>query len=288
MINKIICVLLLTLYIILIYLVIKELNNNKFNNIESFQLYKTNDKQIEHFEDEKVDKWGDSQEQIDAKTQGLNKKQEQQVDNRINVKVNQAVKDAMNNQPDSINSSVGQQSIEPGPQGPPGGEYLASGLLINKFQETQDSDMKMSVTRVYGEGDSGKTYMEITDSFSPSYQWQFYKDGEMKNRLDNKCLTTSGKPNSDLFMSECDNNSNQLWNWDNKSNRLVLKSSMNSTDNQKCIGLSGKKIDENTLLAGCSDNNKDCGNKVNKHKRYLQLKNCNSNVNPEEVWTFKY
>ena len=74
MINKIICVLLLTLYIILIYLVIKELNNNKLNNIESFQLFKTNDKQIEHFEDEKVDKWGDSQEQIDAKTQGLNSK----------------------------------------------------------------------------------------------------------------------------------------------------------------------------------------------------------------------
>ena len=281
MINKIICILLLALYIILIFLVIKEINNNKYNNIESFQLYKTNNKQIEHFEDEKVDRWGDSQEQIDAKTQGLNSKQKEQVGNMINVKVDQSVKNSMNNQPDSGNSSVGQQSIEPGPQGPPGGEYLASGLLINKKHSVEDNDIKMSVTRVHGEGDSGKAYMEITDSFSPATYWYLYKDGEIKSRLDNKCLTTNGKNNSDLFISDCSNSPNQLWNWDNTSNRLVLKSSMNSTDNQKCIGLSNKKVDENTLLAGCSNNS--CGDK---NKRFLQLKNCNSSINPEEVWNF--
>lgn len=285
MINKIICVLLLILFIILVCLVYSEIQKNKFNNnIENFQLFKTTENSIETFEDKKVDKWGDSQEEIDAKTNGLNNKQKKEVDNRINTKVDQAVKDALGNQPNASNASVTSQSVEPGPTGPAGGEYIASGLLLNKkYSTNENNEVDMSVTRAHGEGDSGKSYMEVKDSFSPSNSWYLYKDGNIKNRLDEMCLTTNGTIDTDLYMSECSQDPNQLWNWDRKSNRLVLASSMSlSSSNQKCIGLTGPKRDENTLLAGCAG--KSCGNPS---KRFLKLKNCNASVNPDEVWAFK-
>lgn len=283
MINKIICILLLVLYIILIYLVFKEINKNKMvNNTENFQLYKTTDKNIEHFEDEKVDKWGESQDDIDAKLNGLNNKQKKEVGNMINVKVKAEVKENLGNQPNGGSSSTIAQTPEPGPSGPPGAEYIASGSLINKKYSIQDNNVKMSVTRLHGEEDAGKAYMEISDLFSPTNYWYLYKDGTLKNRLDNKCLTTSGTDKSDLYMSQCSEGTNQIWDWDKNSNRLVLKSSISSASStQKCIGLSGPKVDANTQLAGCTNNS--CGDK---NKRFLQLNNCNSSVKPEEVWSF--
>ena len=282
MINKIICVLLLILFFILLYLVYQEIKKSKMNNIESFKLFSTNDNKIEHFEsDDKVNFWTDDKKTIEEKTQGLNSNQKKEVNNLINVKVNDEVKKSMNNTVSNY-GSTGRQG-EQGPSGPPGGEYIASGLLVNKKYSYDENDkLNMSVTRVHGEGDSGKAYLEIADKFSPSTYWYLYKDGTLRNRLDDMCLTTNGNNSTDLYMSTCTSNSNQNWKWDNKSNRLVLSDSKGSGGtSQKCITLSKPKIDENTLLAGCADNK--CGDK---HKRFLKLGECKPGVLEDEVWSF--
>ena len=278
MINKIICVLLLILFSILVYLVIIEIRKSKNkNNIENFKLFSTDNKSIEHFEDD-VDQWGDTKEQIDSKTQGLNKTQRKECDNMIKVKVNDEIKKNMANQQLNSSSVPGEQ----GPSGPPGGEYIAGGVFINKkYSYDSNNNLSMSVSRSHGEDDSGKAFLEINDKFSPSYYWYLYKDGTLRNRYDNNCLTTNGKINSDLYMSPCTNSSNQNWFWDNKSNRFVLQETVRGNSKQKCIKLSSPKIDENTLLAGCSNNN--CGSK---NKRYLKLGECSNSVQLDEVWSF--
>ena len=284
MINKIICVLLLILFFILLYLVYQEVKKNKSkNNIESFKLLYNNDKKIEHFEsDDKPNLWSDDKNTIDEKTKGLNSNQKKEVTNLINVKVNDEVKKTLNNQSSVNYGSVGKQG-EQGPSGPAGGEYIASGLLVNKKHSYDENDkLNMSVTRVYGEGDTGKAYLEIADKFSPSTYWYLYKDGSLRNRLDDMCLTTSGKNSSDLYMNTCTNDSNQNWKWDNKSNRIILSESKGAGGtSQKCITLSNPKIDENTLLAGCADNK--CGSK---QKRFLKLGECKAGVQDDEVWSF--
>lgn len=285
MINKIICVLLLFIYIILIYLVLKEIEKNKFsgNNTENFQLFKTTDISIENFEDKKIDKWNDSPEKIDASEKGLNKTQKEQVKNMLNVKVDDSVRKSLNK---NVNGGVsgGQvgQMGERGPAGPAGGEYIASGLLINKKYSFDDNgNLNMITNRVHGEGDSGKAFLDSKDLFSPTRYWYLHKDGNLKNRYDNMCLTTNGKSNSDLFMSECSDSPNQKWEWNNKSNRLILKDDSGNSSLQKCISLTGPKVDANTQLAGCTNNS--CGDK---HKRFLNLKDCNSSVQLDEVWSF--
>ena len=79
-----------------------------------------------------------------------------------------------------------------------------------------------------------KVYLEKTDLFSPVQYWYLYKDGTIKNRYDDKCLTSGKKEKSDLFMSECkDDNLNQKWEWNKKTNRIVSK---DIPDNKKVMG----------------------------------------------------
>ena len=80
-------------------------------------------------------------------------------------------------------------------------------------------------------------------------------------------------------MSKCSDSPNQIWKWDNKSNRLILKDDSNQSSKVHCIGLSGKKFDENTALTTESK-------EEDKYKRYLQLKKCDTSVKPDEVWSF--
>ena len=82
MINKLICIFLLILYLLLIYKVYNEISKRKFSNTESFQLFKTYDKSIEKFENsdetntnEKVNAWTSTPDEINTKTAGLNSKQ---------------------------------------------------------------------------------------------------------------------------------------------------------------------------------------------------------------------
>ena len=92
---------------------------------------------------------------------------------------------------------------------------------------------------------------------------------------------------SDLYISEClpDENINainQKWEWEPKTNRIISKNKEGNSQFDRCISLSGPKIDENTnLLAGCSNNSCD-----NTRKQFLQLKNCNNSVKSDEIWGF--
>ena len=290
MINKLICIFLLTLYLLLIYKVYLEISKRKFSNLESFQLYKITDNSIEQFENsntndndndsEKINPWTSTPDEINAKTSGLNSKQKKEVTNMIKVKVDQQVKDSLNEHSNNVDVSEKFQSVEQGQAGPPGGEYLANGLLINKeYSMDSNNEVKMNVSRLFGEGNSGKVYLETKDAFSPTTYWYLNKDGYLKNRFDDNCLTTSGIENSDLYMSKCSDSPNQLWKWDNRSNRLILKDKSNQLSKEHCIGLSNKKFDENTALSSENKNN-------DKYKRYLQLKKCESSVKPDEVWSF--
>ena len=288
MINKLICILLLVLYFILIYLIYKEIKNYKYSTIESFQLYSTNNSNkinknnsIEHFQSN-VNEWTSTPEELNASKTGLNKIQKDEINDLINAKVNHGINEKLKSQ--ISNNNVRNTAIERGPIGPAGGEYIASGMLINKEYGTEnDQIINMNVSRSHGEGDSGKAYLELKDMFSPASYWYFSKEGKIKNRFDDFCLTTNGNLESDLYMSQCtEDNPNQLWEWNNKSNRLVLQNS-NKANSEKCISLSGKKTDPHTKLAGCSNNNGKCSGS---DKRFLRLKECNQTINDNEIWSF--
>ena len=284
MINKLICILLLILYILLIYLVYKEINKYKYSNVESFQLYttdtKTNNNSIEHFQSN-VNEWTSTPEEINLSKTGLNKIQKEEINDLINAKINKGINEKLNSH---IANNNKHSPGERGPMGPAGGEYIASGLLINKEYGTENGQIiNMSASRSHGEGDSGKAYLELKDMFSPASYWYFSKEGQIKNRYDNYCLTTNGNLETDLYMSTCkDDDPNQLWEWNNKSNRLVLQNSSKS-NSEKCISLTGRKMDANTKLAGCSNSNGICSNG---DKRFLKLKECNQIIKNDEIWSF--
>lgn len=277
MINKIICILLLILFFILIYLTIIEIKNRKNNlNVENFKLYETNN--IEHFE---TKSWTTDQKELDAMNKVLSPEQKKQVENMINSKTQEKVNTMIVNQKAMFEGPSGPI----GPPGPSGGEYISSGRLINKEHsiDSNTNEISYNVTRAQGENESGKTYLETKDIFSPVQEWYFYKDGTIKNRFDDKCLTTKNIENSDLYMSECvDDDINQKWEWEKKTNRIISKNKEAEKNFERCISLSKLKLDENTnLLAGCG-NNKNCNN----NKRFLKIKNCNQSVSPDEIWSF--
>lgn len=266
-------------------MVMKELRKNKYkNNIENFKLYDT-DNFIENFESKELNKWTDSPEEIKLKTDGLNKTQKSEVSDIVNQTTELKVRNMVTNQKVMFEGPQGPI----GPAGPSGSDYIMSGKLANKETSTDESTKNFVVMRAQGEDDTGKAFMEVNNPFTSTQYWYLYKNGTLKNRFDNKCLTAKANSvnTSDLYMSEClpDENVNainQKWDWEPKTNRIISKNKEANSQYDRCIALSGPKIDENTnLLAGCSNNS--CGN--NK-KHFLQLKNCNNSVQPNEIWGF--
>ena len=266
-------------------MVLQELRKNKYNNnIENFKLYDT-DNNIENFESKGVDKWYESSDVIKLKTEGLNKTQKTEVSDIVHQTTELQVRNMVTNQKLMFEGPQGPI----GPSGPSGSDFIMSGKLANKEISTDESTKNFVVMRAQGEDDTGKAFMEIDNPFTSTQYWYLYKDGTLKNRVDNKGLTAkaNSKNTSDVYMTDClpDENINainQKWNWEPKTNRIISKNKEANSQYDKCISLSGPKIDENTnLLAGCSNNS--CGD--NK-KQFLQLKNCNNSVKPNEIWGF--
>ncbi len=282
MINKFICILLLSLFIILIYLTIQEIKKKKYenNNVEHFKLYSTQDGNIEKFENS-VNSWTGNQEKFEANNKGLTPTQKTEVTDIVNTKTRAKVMDMITTQKAMFEGQQGPI----GPPGPSGGDFISSGRLINKEHslEGNTNEIINSITRTDGVDDTGKVYLEKTDQFSPVQQWYLYKDGTLKSRYDDKCLTSGKTEKSDLFMSECkDDNLNQKWDWNKKTNRIVSKDIADNKNYERCISLSKPKIDESTnLLAGCAS--KVCGNS---QKRFLQIKNCGQGAQLDEIWNF--
>ena len=266
-------------------MILKELRKNKYNsNVENFKLYDT-DNYIENFESNKVDRWSDSDEEIKLKTGGLNKTQKNEVSDIVNQTTELKVRSMVSNQKLMFEGPQGPI----GPSGASGSDYIMSGKLANKNTTTDESTKDYVVMRAQGEDDTGKAFMEINNPFTSTQYWYLFKDGTLRNRFDDKCLTAKSNSinTSDLYMSEClpdenQNAINQKWNWDFKTNRIISKNKEANSQYEKCISLSSPKIDENTnLLAGCSNNS--CGN--NK-KQFLQIKKCDNSAKPNEIWGF--
>ncbi len=282
MINKFICILLLSLFIILIYLTIQEIKKKKYenNNVEHFKLYSTQDGNIEKFENS-VNSWTGNQEKFEANNKGLTPTQKTEVTDIVNTKTRAKVMDMITTQKAMFEGQQGPI----GSPGPSGGDFISSGRLINKEHSLEGTTNEIinSITRTDGVDDTGKVYLEKTDQFSPVQQWYLYKDGTLKSRYDDKCLTSGKTEKSDLFMSECkDDNLNQKWDWNKKTNRIVSKDIADNKNYERCISLSKPKIDESTnLLAGCAS--KVCGNS---QKRFLQIKNCGQGAQLDEIWNF--
>jgi hypothetical protein len=285
MINKFICILLLSLFIILIYLTLKEIKKKKYenNNVEHFILYSTQDGNIEKFENSEnsENSWTRNQEKFEANSKGLTQTQKTEVTDIVNTKTRAKVMDMITTQKAMFEGQQGPI----GPPGPSGGDFISSGRLINKEHslEGNTNEIINSITRTDGVDDTGKVYLEKTDHFSPVQYWYLYKDGTLKSRYDDKCLTSGKTEKSDLFMSECkDDNLNQKWEWNKKTNRIVSKDIADNKNYERCISLSKPKIDESTnLLAGCSS--KVCGDS---QKRFLQIKNCGQGAQLDEIWNF--
>lgn len=284
MINKFICILLLSLFIILVYLTITEINKKKYenNNIEHFKLYPTQNNNIEHFEDKDDNNaWTIDSNVEENNDKALNEKQIKQLNGLISSKTKVTVMDMINNK----NAMFEGPSGPIGPSGPAGGDFIASGNLINKEHSLEENtnNIKSSITRAHGVDSAGKAYLENIDIFSPTQYWYLYKDGTLRNRLDGKCLTASKIEKTDLFMSECkDDNINQKWEWDKTSNRIMSKNT-EGINFKRCVYLSKGKVDEDTqLLAGCTTQGTGCNNK----KQFLQIKKCDDSPQPGEIWNF--
>lgn len=266
-------------------MIIKELKKNKYNsNVENFKLYDT-DNYIENFQSNDANKWSDSDDEIKLKTQGLNKTQKNEVSDIVNQATESKVRNMVSNQKVMFEGPAGPI----GPPGPSGADFIISGKLANKETTTNNTTKNYVVMRAQGEDDTGKAFMEVNNPFTSTQYWYLHKDGRLKSRFDDKCLTAKANSSktSDLYISEClpDENINainQKWEWEPKTNRIISKNKEGNSQFDRCISLSGPKIDENTnLLAGCSNNSCD-----NTRKQFLQLKNCNNSVKSDEIWGF--
>ncbi len=266
--NRIICTLLLILFIILILLII----NRKIIN------YK-----IENFQDSNA--WTTNKDVLDDEKKGLNDNQKSEVTNMINAISTSNLKSLIASQSPLLVGPPGPQGI----QGPAGTVLKASGRLINKSGSFDSNDVnnnylipKYVATRTEGTSPtSSLSFMDNSSVFSSFQNWQLDVNNNLKNRYDGSCLTMSSNDDK-LYMDKCSDNPNQKWDWDT-SNRIISTSNSNNRV-LKCIGLSAPETNIlTTNIPGCSGD--QCQNNV--ARRYLNVKDCEiNNINEDEIWSF--
>ena len=278
MINKLLCIVLLLLFILLIALFLKEINSNKEIN---HPLYETSI--IENFEDSNTNPWNEDDNKIAYDKMGLNDKQKNEVKNMINQVTKEELERLINIQSPLLVGPVGPQ----GPSGPTGGNYIATGKLANKSgsHKKGSNSFVPEYIATRTEGTDNAQSLSFMSSIIPyaSYQdWILGSDNKLKSRFDDNCLTYDNK-NNKLFISECKiDDPNQNWSWDNSSNRLI--STNQNNQNLKCIGLTQPEVNKlTTNVPGCK--NEGCSNNV--ERRFLIVKDCDpNNVKEDEVWGF--
>jgi len=240
MINKLLCIVLLLLFILLIALFLKEINSNKEIN---HPLYETSI--IENFEDSNTNPWNEDDNKIAYDKMGLNDKQKNEVKNMINQVTKEELERLINIQSPLLVGPVGPQ----GPSGPTGGNYIATGKLANKSgsHKKGSNSFVPEYIATRTEGTDNAQSLSFMSSIIPyaSYQdWILGSDNKLKSRFDDNCLTYDNK-NNKLFISECKiDDPNQNWSWDNSSNRLI--STNQNNQNLKCIGLTQPEVNKLT------------------------------------------
>jgi len=267
MINKVLCIILLFLFIIIIYKII-----NKNNTLENFA----------------SDKWTTNKDKLEAESQSLNDTQKNEVKNMITSISKSELKSLISSQSPLLVGPTGQQGI----QGPAGTKLIASGRLINKsgsYDSTIDQKSnnyfipQFVVTRTQGTNPTSS--LAFIDNISPfgSFQnWQLDINNNIINRYDNTCLTMDNSA-SKLYMSTCvEDSPSQKWTWDN-TNRIISTSASSNT-NLKCIGLTKPEVNIlTTNIPNCKGN--ECLS--NSARKYLIVKDCDiNNINEDELWAF--
>jgi hypothetical protein len=268
----------LYIFIILIILLLLFLINRI--NIKNI---KNKPKYLENFQT----KWTVDKDILKSELQSLNDIQKTEIKNMINSISQNKLKDLLTSQSPLL---VGPEG-PPGPQGPSGSTYIATGRLINKNGSFEKHDDKNNyfipqyvVSRT--EGNNSNSSLSFMDNVNPfgSYQnWELDINNHLKNRYDNSCLTIN-KNNNKIYMDKCDdNNVDQKWLWDNKTNRII-STELSKHNKLKCIGLSTPETNIiTTNVPGCKE--KNCINK--KSRKYLELKECDINfIKDDEIWTF--
>ena len=290
MINKIFCILLLLLFIILLIKLYEKINIYKNQNtLTNLQLYDTinnSSSDIEHFQE---NSWTIDKDISKENKKPLNDVQKTEVKNMINQLGKEQLKTLIAQQSPLLTGPSGPI----GPQGPAGTTLISSGRLVNKVgsfnknnkeKDNYLNEFKPDFVVSRTEGTNAASSLCFMDKISPftSYQnWELNVNNEIRNRYDNNCLTMDNK-NNKLYMSQCGDNPNQKWTWDN-SNRII--STTNSSPNKlKCIGLSKPEINIlTTNIPGCKDNS--CSNNI--EREFLVVKDCEvNNINKDEIWSF--
>ena len=262
--NKLICTMLLILFIILLLFII-----NRKNNIENF----------------KSNSWTTNQEQLDAENATLTDAQKTEIKNMITSITNSQLKTLISTQSPLLSGPQGP----PGIQGPAGTKLVASGRLVNKkgsfdstSKETHHFIPKFVATRTEGTSPtSSLSFMDHIAPFASFQNWQLDVDNNLVSRFDGHCLTAN--PSQDkLYIDKCDNSENQKWVWD-KTNRLI-STGTSSSNKLKCIGLSTPEYNVlTTNIPNCEGN--QCLS--NTPRQFLTLKDCAiNNVSEDELWSF--
>lgn len=279
--NRIICTLLLILFIILILLII----NRKIINYNKIENFATKEKDAKDSKDSKSNAWTTDKDVLADEKKSLNDTQKTEVTNMINAISESKLKSLISSQSPLLVGPAGPQGI----QGPSGTTLIASGRLINKSGSFDKVDgntnyliPKYVVTRTEGTSQtSSLSFMDDTSPFASFQNWQLDINNNLKNRYDDNCLTMSTNDNK-LYIDKCSDNPNQKWNWDN-SNRIISTSNSNNRV-LKCIGLSNPERNVlTTNIPGCTGD--QC--QTNTSRRYLNVKDCEiNNIHEDEVWSF--
>lgn len=287
--NKLLCILLIILLLIILYQFNLKIKSLKIKSHVPEQLFYTNKMNIEHFQsnsledsDDSINTWFKDEDQIKLDEMPLNKIQKNEVKNEIKNFSNVELPNFIRTQSSLLTGPEGPV----GPSGPSGGNYIARGRLVNKKGSHSSKNTNLIPNYVVSrtEGTNKASSLSFMDNFKfySSFQdWFLGSDNKLKSRYDNNCLTYDDKSDN-VYISECTDNPNQNWEWDNVSNRLI--STNQNNQDLKCIGLSKPKINALTAnVPGCKDD--ACSNNV--ERQFLIVKNCDpNNVKEDEVWDF--
>lgn len=258
------------IFIIFFILIIMFIINKKLSN-----------KYIENFAS---NSWTTDKDTLNLENIPLNDVQSDQVKNMITSISQSQLKTLITNQSPLLTGPQGP----PGSQGPAGTQLVASGRLINKngsYINNNNNNFfspNYVVTRTQGTSPtSSLSFMDDVSPFGSFQNWQLDINNNIKNRYDDTCLTMDPTQEK-LYMSNCADNPNQKWTWDN-SNRIISTTASNNK-NLKCIGLTKPEVNViTTNIPNCNDSN--CVS--NNPRRYLIVKDCDiNNINEDELWSF--
>jgi len=176
-----------------------------------------------------------------------------------------------------------------GPQGPPGGEYQATGRLVNQAVSYKNKSSNvfipsMVTTRTSGTIPTQSLCLMDTPTLGSFQYWYLNKNGTIENKYDGKCINYNPTKSSGtkVYMGDCTPSNYNQWIWD-KDNRLVF-----TNGQQQCLTVSNPESGvSTTTIPGCSISPKDNDCLRTGNRRYLSVKTYeNGQLFDDDIWSF--